>query len=237
MTFFLNLPDDAKTISRLLEVEYEKLTLILNQSPIKNEENIIWQPIILLSDRSYWENHIEHISKIPNVGKILIGKNADDAVWAYQKNIDAFMLKSAIETDLNTSIRRTQQILWERSAYWAMNRRKQSENIAFPSENGTKLFLHPDNILFFEASGDYTWCHIIDEEPKRLAIHCGLSKVWTIVQKKQFVRTHRSFIVNPKHVLQKSKDYLLLSNNIQIKIARQRRTKVSLFFKNKTIQR
>jgi DNA-binding LytR/AlgR family response regulator len=89
------------------------------------------------------------------------------------------------------------------------------------SKRNIALFI--DRIIMLEGEGNYTVFHL-REGKSRMYAHC-LNTYEATLQAKGFLRVHKSFMVNPKYVV----DYrteecqLLLENNLVASVARRRK--------------
>lgn len=83
------------------------------------------------------------------------------------------------------------------------------------------LFLEPDEIIYCESDGNY--CHIYLEGGKSLFLTQQLKAVGKLLPTPQFLRTHKSYIVNIHKVkaYHRVEHYLMLSNDKQIPVSRQ----------------
>jgi len=72
-----------------------------------------------------------------------------------------------------------------------------SSKVSFPYKGGIH-FIHPDQIIRLEADSNYTYIHLQDRQPLLMAK--VLSDYESLLQPFGFIRTHRSHLVNRKHV-------------------------------------
>jgi len=85
------------------------------------------------------------------------------------------------------------------------------------------LFLEPDEIIYCESDGNY--CRIFLERGKSLFLTKQLKAVGKLLPEQQFLRAHKSYIVNLKKIREYHRigHYLLLSNDKHIPVSRQLR--------------
>lgn len=83
------------------------------------------------------------------------------------------------------------------------------------------LFLKPEEIIYCESDGNY--CHIYLERGKSLFLTQKLKAVGLLLPRQQFLRTHKSYIVNLHKIKEyhRVEHYLLLSNGKHIPVSRQ----------------
>lgn len=82
------------------------------------------------------------------------------------------------------------------------------------------LFVEPNDIIYCEADGNY--CHVFLEEGKTLFLTRQLKEVGIVLPQQQFLRTHRSYIVNLNKIKEyhRVEHYLLLSNGKYLPVSR-----------------
>ncbi|HLA56607.1 MAG TPA: response regulator transcription factor [Flavobacterium sp.] len=79
-----------------------------------------------------------------------------------------------------------------------------------------KVFIH--DILYIEVEGKY--CNVISENENFLIL-LSLSKVCELLQKDNFIRTHRNYLVNADKILEITPDdnYILLKGNHKVTLS------------------
>ena len=89
----------------------------------------------------------------------------------------------------------------------------------FPVGNGGMLNIQVHEILYIEASGDYCWCYT---KNKKEAIHSRLGACEKMLRSFGFQRIHRSLLVNPRHIKLRHGKSLMMSNGVEIIMAKRR---------------
>ena len=89
------------------------------------------------------------------------------------------------------------------------------------SKRNIVLFI--DRIIMLKGEGNYTVFHL-REGKSRMYAHC-LHAYEEILQAKGFLRVHKSFMVNPKYVVDYRTDdcQLLLENNLVASVSRRKK--------------
>ncbi len=89
------------------------------------------------------------------------------------------------------------------------------------SKRNIALFI--DRIIMLEGEGNYTVFHL-QEGKSRMYAHC-LHTYEAILQAKGFLRVHKSFMVNPRYVIDYNIDesQLMLENNLTATVSRRRK--------------
>jgi DNA-binding LytR/AlgR family response regulator len=90
------------------------------------------------------------------------------------------------------------------------------------SKRNIALFI--DRIVMLKGEGNYTLFHLQDGKTKMYA-HC-LHSYEDILIKKGFLRVHKSFMVNPKFVLDydHNENQLIMENNLIANVSRRRKS-------------
>ena len=94
------------------------------------------------------------------------------------------------------------------------------QNVSFPVHKfGKILWINSCEVTFLQGEGNYTFIHTM--EGKRYLISKSLRIVHQMVNS-DFVRIHKSFLVNPIHVSKRSLHAIELADGKIIPIARRR---------------
>jgi two-component system LytT family response regulator len=97
--------------------------------------------------------------------------------------------------------------------------------IAVPSSDGVQFFMI-DDILCLHAEGSYT--EIVLQGRKPFVASKILKHFEEILENADFVRTHKSHLVNKKHIkgMTASRDFVILSDESKVEISRRKRDDV-----------
>jgi len=97
--------------------------------------------------------------------------------------------------------------------------------IAVPSSEGVYFFMI-DDILRLEADGSYTHIHLLKRKP--FIASKTLKHFEDMLDEFNFVRTHKSHLVNPKHITRISHDneFVLLTDGSKVEISRRKKEEV-----------
>jgi two-component system response regulator LytT len=88
--------------------------------------------------------------------------------------------------------------------------------------------LYHSNILLMESDGNYTIIHLL--ESNRRVIRASLSELEAQLPQKKFIRIHKSFIINKKHVSELRANTVVI-NNLELPIGRTYQQNVMDIFK------
>lgn len=135
--------------------------------------------------------------------KTLIEKNAliifttgksEYAIDAFNTNVVDYIVKPVSLSRLLTAVQKAKEVIAKRTSNDNV-----SLNFFFIKDKGALKKLIIDDILFFEAMGDYVKIHTSE---KSYAIHSTMKKIEEKLNEELFVRVHRSTIVALKHIEQ-----------------------------------
>ena len=88
-------------------------------------------------------------------------------------------------------------------------------------KNLTKYVKHFDEITHFEADVNYTHIHL--QNGKQYTVSCTLKRFEEILQHTEFLRIHRSYIVNRLHIKKSNRHEVLMSDGLRLPVARRRK--------------
>jgi two-component system LytT family response regulator len=94
------------------------------------------------------------------------------------------------------------------------------------------FFVKTNEVYWFEASGDYVTVHL---EKKSHLINQSLNSLETHLNSSDFVRIHRSYIVNVNYIAEfephfNSEYFITLKNNARLKLSRTYRDRLGFLF-------
>lgn len=97
--------------------------------------------------------------------------------------------------------------------------------IAVPSSEGVYFFMI-DDILRMEADRSYTHIHLINRKP--FIASKTLKHFEEMLDEFKFIRTHKSHLVNPKHITRISNDneFVLLTDGSKVEVSRRKKEEV-----------
>jgi two-component system LytT family response regulator len=96
------------------------------------------------------------------------------------------------------------------------------EKIALPTSDGL-LFVNTKDIVALEAEGSYTSFHLSEGKPVVVSKRIGHFDALT--DSDNFLRTHRSFVINTHHLLTYSRNEssIKMDNGLSVRVARDRK--------------
>ncbi|MGC4039131.1 MAG: LytTR family DNA-binding domain-containing protein [Chitinophagaceae bacterium] len=97
--------------------------------------------------------------------------------------------------------------------------------IAVPSSEGVYFFMI-DDILRLEADRSYTYIHLLNKKP--FIASKTLKHFEDMLDEFGFIRTHKSHLVNPKHITRITNDneFVLLTDGSKVEVSRRKKDEV-----------
>jgi two-component system, LytTR family, response regulator len=97
--------------------------------------------------------------------------------------------------------------------------------IAVPSSDGVHFFMI-DDILRLEADRSYTYIHLVNKKP--FIASKTLKHFEEMLEEFKFIRTHKSHLVNPRHITRISNDneFVLLTDGTKVEVSRRKKEEV-----------
>jgi two-component system, LytTR family, response regulator len=86
--------------------------------------------------------------------------------------------------------------------------------------DGINRIFDTDDILYFESIGNYLKVFFVNQS-KPIVVYDSLKNVLQNTSNKVFKQTHKSFIINIKHIIDKKKEFLVLKNGKQVPLGRK----------------
>jgi len=156
----------------------------------------------------------------PNI--VIITSARDYAFDAFQIDVIDYILKPVDQSKLLRSLTKVNEVLRKRQK--GLN---QSSQKVFIRHKGQHVSVASDSILWVEAQGDYATIQTTD---KRYTIKKTLTNMEWQLMSENFMRVHRSFIVNMDTVDKIDEGNLIIQNTL-IPVSRARKAEVLNYFK------
>ncbi|OYU53803.1 MAG: DNA-binding response regulator [Chitinophagaceae bacterium BSSC1] len=179
-------------------------------------------------------NGFQLLEKLGNINFSLIFVTAYDqfAVKAFRFNALDYLLKPIDGKDLKVAV---EKALQQKPNLEQLKLMKQQLNvgekhypdkIALPFQNGV-IFTEIKNILYCESENNYTRFYVV--EGRNYLVSKTLGDIQEVLEERNFLRVHRQFLVNLDHIkkyVRGEGNYLILSNEINIPVARNKKEKL-----------
>jgi two-component system, LytTR family, response regulator len=179
-------------------------------------------------------NGFQILEKLGNINFSLVFVTAYDqfAVKAFRFNALDYLLKPIDGKDLKFAV---EKALQQKPSLEQLKLMKQQLNvgekhypdkIALPFQNGV-IFTEIKNILYCESENNYTRFHVA--EGRNYLVSKTLGDIQEVLEERNFLRVHRQFLVNLDHIkkyVRGEGNYLILSNDINIPVARNKKEKL-----------
>lgn len=153
---------------------------------------------------------------------IFITAHSHYAVDAFREDAAGYLLKPVDIRQLQVVVSKVAQLIaFEKKS--AVMPAAGEVRISLPTQEGY-LFVHPDEILYCEASGSYTNFHFVDERKIMISMH--LKECEAILPAAVFFRIHNSYIVNVNYVVKYIRGRagtVVLNNQTQLEVSASRK--------------
>ncbi|MEO7307663.1 MAG: LytTR family DNA-binding domain-containing protein [Ferruginibacter sp.] len=241
--------DDERSAVRILKVLIEKHILVDKQIEITNdpEEALklmdTFKPsLVMLDIEMPGMNGFDFMNKASEWDFDVIFTTAFDqyAIKAIRfsaldyllKPIDIVELKNAINRHIvknQSSAVNSQQPLVDNLIFNLKQKSLEHFKLALSTSEGTFLY-EPREIIVLEGSSNYTKFFFSGQ--RSLIVSKTMKEYEDILLDHQFLRVHKSFLVNRDHVIKVDKEGVLeLSNHMHIPISRRRKAEILQWFK------
>lgn len=241
--------DDEHSAVRILKVLIEKHILVDKQIEVSNdpEEALklmkTFKPsLVMLDIEMPGMNGFDFMNKASEWDFDVIFTTAYDkyAIKAIRfsaldyllKPIDIVELKNAVNRHIvkkQSSAGSSQQPLVDNLLFNLKQKSLQHFKLALSTSEGTFLY-EPREIIVLEGSSNYTKFFFANQ--KTLVVSKTLKEYEDILLDHQFLRVHKSYLVNRAHVIKVDKEGILeLSNQMYIPVSRRRKAEILQWFK------
>jgi len=137
---------------------------------------------------------VKSLSNLPQV--VFFTSNPSYALECYEYNVTDFLSKPVEFARLLTCIEKIQDR--HKALNSSSNNVSQEERSLFIKSDSRFIKLDFDDISYIEASGDYV---IFKTETKSFIVHSTLKNIINTMPEDQFVRVHRSYVVNKSKIV------------------------------------
>jgi two-component system LytT family response regulator len=158
--------------------------------------------VVFLDIQLQRETGFEILEKLNKIDFEIIFTTAysEFAIKAFKFSAIDYLLKPIDINDLRTAIEKAQKrivgSISERMAQLAQNLKGNSfknSRLAIPATDGL-VFINVDEILYCEASGNYTNIHMVDN--RKFLVSRTLKEYEDLLEEQDFFRIHNSFLIN-----------------------------------------
>ena len=142
------------------------------------------------------------------------------------KPVDPDELQGAVQRHLEKkAAKQTQEVLYQNLVENINKKEVKDFKIAVPSAEGFYFFMI-DDILRLEADRSYTHIHLVNKRP--FIASKTLKHFEDMLEDFNFIRTHKSHLVNPKHITRLTSDneFVLLTDGTKVEVSRRKKEDV-----------
>ncbi len=191
--------------------------------------------LLFLDIRMPVMNGFELLKSIPNISFNIIFTTAHDeyAIEAIRfsaldyllKPIDADELREAVDKFMIREVLNLgQQALYSNLMHNIHAKDRSGFKLALPTSEGT-YFFHPEEIIRLEGESNYTKFFFTNR--KNLLTSKTLKEYEELLNAHGFIRTHKSHLINKKHVVNYTSDGVLtMMDTSRVEISRRRKEEV-----------
>ncbi len=240
--------DDEQSAGRILKVLIEKHIPGVKQIEICNKPTEAlellktFQPTLLMLDIEMpGMNGFDFLNRAGDWNFDVIFTTAYDkyAIKAIRfsaldyllKPVDILDLQNAINRHIvkrQTAVENSQQPLVDNLIYNLRQKDQQQFKLALSTSEGIFLY-DPKDIVLLEGSSNYTKFYFNNQ--KTLVVAKTLKEYEDILLDHQFLRVHKSYLVNKIHVIKVDREGVLeMSSKMYIPVSRRRKTEIMQWF-------
>lgn len=180
-------------------------------------------------------NGFQLLEKIGNIQFSLVFVTAYDqfAVKAFRFSALDYLLKPIDGKDLKAAVEKAEKRTWPQAQQLSLlkqqlqnGERMLPDKIALPYQNGV-IFAEIKNVIYCESDNNYTRIHTIDGNKYMVAKTLG--DIQEVLEERNFLRVHRQYLINLNHIkkyVRGEGNYVILSNNQSIPVARNQKDKL-----------
>ncbi len=178
-------------------------------------------------------NGFELLEKILHLpfSVIFITAYNEYALKAFRFNAVDYLLKPVEAADLIQAVAKAAQRIKPTNTQLSLMQKQMrgepATRIAIPGQQGGVSFIDLNDIIYSEASNNYS--KLILADGKQFLISKTLKDVQEVLEEEHFLRVHRQYIINLNHVKQfnRNEGILTMVNGDHIPIARNQKEKLS----------
>lgn len=154
-----------------------------------------------------------------------------EALHYLLKPINCDQLRSAIDRIIDQR-KANQKISIDRIVTALSKTQQEHQRIPFNVQSGIEFIL-PDDIIYVKGENNYSVLHFISG--KKLVLSKTLSKIEEILSKFSFMRIHKSYLLNIKHIVRYTKadgGYIEVLGGDRLSVSRSRRATINELFQS-----
>ena len=151
------------------------------------------------------------------------------AVEGFKVNAIDYLLKPFSFNEFQTSVEKIRQRM--ELIDKASSVQKEEKELFFKTDY-RQVRIKPANILFIEGMGEYLKIYHIDSPTPLIVLH-SMKRIMDKLPEKDFMRVHKSYIVNINHIKDASRTQITIDNDFTIPIGETYRTGFAERFKER----
>ncbi len=180
-------------------------------------------------------NGFQLLEKLGDIQFSLVFVTAYDqfAVKAFRFSALDYLLKPIDGKDLKAAVEKAEKRSWPQTQQLSLLKQQLQngdkvlpDKIALPYQNGV-TFAEIKNVVYCESDNNYTRIHTVDGSKYMVAKTLG--DIQEVLEERNFLRVHRQYLINLNHIkkyVRGGGNYVILSNNQSIPVARNQKEKL-----------
>lgn len=180
-------------------------------------------------------NGFQLLEKLGDIQFSLVFVTAYDqfAVKAFRFSALDYLLKPIDGKDLKAAVEKAEKRSWPQTQQLSLLKQQLQngdkvlpDKIALPYQNGV-TFAEIKNVVYCESDNNYTRIHTVDGSKYMVAKTLG--DIQEVLEERNFLRVHRQYLINLNHIkkyVRGEGNYVILSNNQSIPVARNQKEKL-----------
>lgn len=155
---------------------------------------------------------IDFLNRAPKVPMVIFTTSEEKyAVDAFEFNAQDFLKKPFNYPTFDRSIERAVDKFKKEKQYQKSSSQLQTSKSIFIKENGRHVRLNIADILYFENASDYVYVHC---KSKHYVIYSTLKSIAAKLPEDNFMRIHRSFIINLNQIVDIEENTLVIERKV-----------------------
>jgi len=239
-------PGNIITLAELLKKYCPGIEVIGNAENIKQAEQLIKKEspdLVFLDIEMPYGNAFDLLEKLRPVEFQVIFVTAFDnyAITAFKYAAVDYILKPVNIEELQAATAKAMKRLYDKGVNSKIevllanlaHQNSSTAKIALPTPDGLQ-FQAQDEIIFFEASSNYTYVHLKDGS--KYIVSKTLGDIENMLPAADFCRIHHSFIINMKYIKKYFKGrggYVVMDDGTSIEVSVRKKDAFLLRFKYK----
>jgi len=229
-------PDGIRTLKKMLESHcpgVEVAATCSNATAAKQELENSKPDLVFLDIQMPGKSGLDLLTEIPekNFEVIFVTAHNEYMLQALQYSAADYLLKPVDEDRLIEAVQRVEKRMQTEKKEWTETLMHNLSKTGVPSEMRLCLptlkgfiVVKLDDIIYCEAERSYTIFHL--ENKRTVTVSKSLIEYDNLLQDTQFIRIHKSFLINLHHVKEYQRGeggLVIMTDNAEIEVSRRKK--------------